>query len=112
MHNVSFFPRYFFSPVELTDSPANFINVFPSTLWALILAVLIFFCLLFLLFHSVYNNLDRSDGELGLVKKGLRRSDVVLKTVCTLTEPEGIPFFPRWSAGVWTIKLCTKHETR
>ena len=73
----------------------NLIYPLPSVVWALLLLSVGAMTILFIVIVHVYKGLP---GE-GLVRPGVTWKDICLKTICTLTEPEQISYFPTWSTG-------------
>ena len=69
-----------------------------------------FVTLLFATLHFAYSG---PLSGLGLMKTGTTKADLFFKIVSTLTEPDYVDFFPRWSTGEKNIdfrakELCKK----
>ena len=74
----------------------NLILAFPTEVWLLLMLVIVAFILLLNVILLVYRDiLCRND----LVKSGIKKWDIVLKVVSTLTEPDSFDYFPVWSTG-------------
>ena len=50
--------------------------------------------LAFIVIRAAYGRVRPS-----LNQTGLRTSDVILKTLCSITEPDRLLLFPKWSVG-------------
>ena len=87
----------------LLDSYENLIRPLPSTVWATIFSMIFAMTFVFMGIHKVYKRIDemsgRSTPEERLTVHVSSKVDFAIKTFSTLTEPDGIPWFPRWSAG-------------
>ena len=92
---------YLYSSHQQRRNPLNVVKPFSGLVWSLIGLVVVSFCCAFLVFKHFYGKLDRPD--LNLVNMNLRTSDVMIKTICTVTEPESITFFPVMSTGMTVL---------
>ena len=92
---MKFGDRYLFGAPGPLTSFENLTDPLPYLIWSMILGSLVTMTFAFLLTAQVYQLFP---GE-GLMTPGITWDKIVLKTVCTLTEPESYPYFPRWSAG-------------
>ena len=78
---------------------ANFFNMvtaFPVMVWVLVALVTLCSSLLLILVIMLYSSFPNCNE---LVKPNLTKADVVIKVISTLTEPNPMSFFLRWSRG-------------
>ena len=86
----------------------NLIRPLPDTVWAAVFTMIFAMSLVFMAFNRVYRHLDANYVAMGEPRLTLKVSSVVdfpVKTFSTLTEPDLIPWFPRWSAGTLLVAL-------
>ena len=88
-------------PME-TPALYNLIKVFSSDVWLAILASLSCMASTFALLHFVYSR-STVFKELQLAGPISGWIDFPLLTFCSLTEPDPIPFFPKFSAGTGKV---------
>ena len=101
---VQFGQKYMFGAPGPLTSYRNLIAPLPSTVWFLVLLSIIAVLITFLMAMTVYRMFPREE----LVLPGVGWDDIVVKTVSTLTEPEAVPYFPKWSAGTFFLCLICK----
>lgn len=85
----------------LLPSFGNLIRPLPNLVWMAILALILVMSLLFMTINKTYllidNQINRGEEDRLTLKVGL--ADFFIRTFSTITEPEVIPWFPKWSAG-------------
>ena len=86
----------------------NIISAFPPLLWALFLASAIVYAGMFVTIRFVYQRMPANER---LLKKGIGNWDVVIQVTATLTEPQGLDSFPRWSTGMCLNFYTTKRSS-
>ena len=90
----------------LLDSYENLIRPLPNVVWAAVFTMIFVQTFIFMAIHAIYARIDamRShDGEEKLTVHVSSKFDFAIKTFSTLTEPDGISWFPRWSAGKFDL---------
>ena len=88
---------YFYGRPRSEQSGFGVLTAFPPLLWGLILATTVVFTGVFMLLRSLYAGPLR-ENEL-LLRENSAKIDVFFKVAATLTEPEGVNIFPKWSTG-------------
>lgn len=105
------YPTYFGIDTLATRLPArlpnygNLVRVLPPEVWVVILALIIVMSLVFMIINKTYAHIDNSilcSKDDKLTKTVSSPVDFFIKTFSTITEPELIPWFPRWSTGKMT----------
>lgn len=69
---------------------------FDLDVWIAVILSLVTLSIIFKIIHAVYSNLNLKNK---LVKKVDRQSDFLILTLSSLTEPDGLPWFPKHSGG-------------
>ena len=87
--------RYFYGPPRQMHNMWSLVNIFPVSVWAMILVSVVLSFAVMEAARRVYLMLP-SDG---FVNGRVNASDILLKVFASLTEPDPMPFFRRWSAG-------------
>ena len=94
--SISFYKIVFISrepdKIERND---YILNTFDLTTWILILVLILIMSLAFKTIHMVYQSIPGQK----LAGPLTHQADYILLVVGTLTEPDSIPWFPRFSAG-------------
>ena len=100
-------PTYFALEILASRIPillpnfGNLIRPLPVIVWITIIGVVFVMSIVFMAINKTYKYIDENachHGEDRLTKQ-VRFVDFFIKTFSTITEPEWIPWFPRWSAG-------------
>ena len=78
----------------------SMINVFSFTVWIFVIATLF---LLAMLFGFVYFMYQKDERTQNLAIKLTHPMDFVLLTYFAITEPDPLPWFPRWSSGIYSL---------
>ena len=96
---------YVFGYPRVMPNYLSVVKALSPFIWMTLGLTVLVFTFLFLVVYHVYSKaLKRSD----LVIPGTLKTDIVLKVVCTLTEPQGVNIFQEtvWSTGKKEMKSC------
>ena len=74
----------------------NPVCLIPRDVWLAVAMAMTCVTLMFATLHFAYSG---PLSGLGLMKTGTTKTDLFFKIVSTLTEPDYVDFFPRWSTG-------------
>ena len=74
----------------------NLIRPFTWPIWICVIVSIVSAACLLIFARWVYMKISEPGT---LMKAGLTKSDVVIKIISTMTEPEGVEFFRGWSVG-------------
>ena len=97
--------RYLYVPQSKQNDPASLLTPLPPMAWIVTLVAAALSIVMTLVIVSVYKALKEEDGL--LVGDTLRMNEVFLKMLGSLTEPDALDFFPRWSTGKIDLeKIC------
>ena len=88
--------RYLYGYPRSKKTSAGILVTFPILLWLLIGLVTLSHVGVFAAARVLYNGPLKGEG---LVNYKATTYDVILKVVSTLTEPEGVNIFTKWSTG-------------
>ena len=86
----------FFKAPKALPNYSNVVSVFPLMVWLVLAMTCAAFVFTFNAIVSVYQR--ESHSRYYLVKR-VKKWDVTLKIVGTLTEPDSLDIFPTWSTG-------------
>ena len=79
-------------------------GVFPLSVWLALLVTSATVILVFVGAIQIYGSTEETQH---LIWPNMKASDVVLKTLCTITEPDRFMLFSAWSTGELYKKSCT-----
>ena len=94
--------KYLYAPQDLRNSVWNLTAPLTSLAWGLVLVSVLSSAGLVVTMTILYRRLEQvlpEQKEGTLVLKQLQARDVFLKVLGSLTEPDSLHFFPKWSAG-------------
>ena len=78
----------------------NALRPFPPDIWMAFIISCVIYTIAFVVIYKVYSNLDRNgDHQPKLTVGNQSATTIVIKTVCSVTEPDPILWFPTWSTG-------------
>ena len=95
----------------LLPNYGNLVRPLPPTVWATVLCMVAAMSLVVMAINKVYERLDETLGLKGderLTRRVLSYADYFVKTFSTMTEPELLSWFPRWSAGAPRAQLSMR----
>ena len=81
----------------------NLVRPLPEIVWATVFSMVIIMSFVFYVINRIYRQLDKHldwDKEKRLTVSVASLVDFPVKVFSTLTEPELLPWFPQWSAGM------------
>ena len=102
------YPTYFGFDILATRLPVrlpnygNLIRALPPIVWGTIFVLIFVMSLVFMTINKTYAYIDANyiiNEEMRLTRPVLSLVDFFIKTFSTITEPELIPWFPKWSTG-------------
>ena len=88
-------------PVILDHKGTGVVRVLPVNAWLLVIFALLSVSIMSTMSYLTYNKLNHND----MMKKPVSYLDFLLLPFSTLTEPDPIPWFPKFSSGKATIAL-------
>ena len=87
----------------LLPNYGNLIRPLPPTVWMTVFVMIFVMTLVFMAISKTYAYIDATcnhEEDKRLTKDVFSSADFLIKTFSTITEPELIPWFPQWSAGM------------
>ena len=93
--------------IVLTDNLAvynNIIQPFSWEIWTLLLVAMATFCLVVSGIAGFYQRFFPDENH---IVPSVRASDIIIGTIASMTEPDGMMWFPRFNAGETVVSVCT-----
>ena len=88
--------KYIYGASTLSSDITSVVRPFTLLSWMLVLGTAITMTIYLILAKELY--MRAAPGH-NLVNPNVLGVDIAFKTVCALVEPEGIPYFKKWSTG-------------
>ena len=86
---------YFYGQPRKKSSILNSVSVFSPQVWSAILGCFVLVSGTFQIIRLSYMRIESN----GLLRSGITATELAFKVLATLTEPDRIDAFPKWSTG-------------